>query len=215
MKKNLQNNYLELGEFNPGLVGEKQVCYLCAMQPPLLLQLKRILSLSCQFGHLQKFSVGSGSPSARSKVFGERLAKAKKEIFLSSAFLAGKESTPVFLFWFAFFVRQSRVAICFSAFDFWFVAKRKERGEKIFSSTELLASPKTWFNSTFLFFWDTHVQHSFGVGFVFFFPFFYVPFCFGSCRTKNKTRLFVSEREKKLWVHICFIKLSCWAKWYH
>ena len=67
----------------------------------------------------------------RAKVFGECLAKAKKEIFLASAFYAGKESTPVILFWFAFFVRQSQVAIRFSGFDFCFVAKRKERGKKI------------------------------------------------------------------------------------
>ena len=35
-KQHLEKNYRECRESNLGLLGEKQVCYLCAMQPPSL-----------------------------------------------------------------------------------------------------------------------------------------------------------------------------------
>ena len=35
-KQHLEKNYWECRESNLGLLGEKQVCYLCAMQPPSL-----------------------------------------------------------------------------------------------------------------------------------------------------------------------------------
>ena len=39
LKEHLEKNSWEYRELNPGLQGEKQVCYLCAMQPPTSLKL--------------------------------------------------------------------------------------------------------------------------------------------------------------------------------
>ena len=43
LQKNLLENYWECRESNPGLLGEKRQCYLCAMPPPKSIHLKRLL----------------------------------------------------------------------------------------------------------------------------------------------------------------------------
>ena len=54
-----EKNSWECRESNPGLLGEKQVCYLCAMHPPKsraqhLQVLRQVRQLQAQLGHLHQ-----------------------------------------------------------------------------------------------------------------------------------------------------------------
>ena len=129
---------------------------------------------------------------------------------MSSAFLAGKESTQCFYFGVLSLLGRVELQSAFQHLIFDLLQREKKEGKKIFSSTELLASPKTWFNSTFLFFLR-QARSTFVRCRIHFFLSLFFTFRFVSVLAKRKTKLdFSFQRErKKIWVHICFIKLSC------